>query len=133
MLGDKGNGIQNDGCDAWLVGYWMHYEGAGEDIMSTNNYGRSTESTYKFLPDRTMASGYENRIWVNMYKVINQANQIIDALPNASGSDSDKAAIKGQVLALRGIAYFQLIVNYQQTYAIAQNKRGVILRTSSED
>lgn len=34
---------------------------------------------------------------------------------------------------MRGIAYFNLLLNYQQTYAIAKDKRGVILRLSSED
>ncbi|MCD8268599.1 MAG: RagB/SusD family nutrient uptake outer membrane protein [Parabacteroides sp.] len=41
--------------------------------------------------------------------------------------------MKGQCLAIRGICYFNLIMNYQQTYAIAKDKRGVILRTSSKD
>jgi hypothetical protein len=133
LMGDGGGGSQNDACYAGLPGLAMHYDLGGADIQSTTNYGGSPESTYKYLSDRTMASGDAKRIWSLMYKIVNQANIILDALPNANGSESDKANIKGQALAMRGIAYFNLIMNYQQTYTLAKNKRGVILRTSSTD
>lgn len=133
LMGDNGSSSQNDACYAGLTGLIMHYDLGGSDIMSTTNYGGSPESTYKYLSERTMASGNADRIWTNMYKVINQANQILDALPDATGDDADKTNIKGQALAMRGIAYFHLIMNYQQTYAIAKDKRGVIIRTSSLD
>jgi len=126
-------GSQNDACYQGLEGLCMHYDIAGADILSTTNYGGSPESTYKYLPDRTMASGSASSIWSMMYKVINQCNEIIDALPKASGDETTKTEIKGQALAMRGIAYYNLIINYQQTYAIAKSKRGVILRTSSTD
>lgn len=133
LMGDNGSGSQNDACYAGLAGIPMHYDIGGPDIVCTTNYGGSPESTYKYLSERTMASGDANRIWSNMYKVINQVNLIIDALPDATGEEADKSAIKGQALAMRGISYFHLIMNYQQTYAIAKEKRGVILRTSSTD
>ncbi len=133
LMGDNGAGSQNDACYAGVAGFAMHYDLGGADIMSTTNYGGSPESAYKFLSERTMASGDASRIWLNMYKVINQVNQIIDALPEAVGEETLKSEIKGQALAMRGISFFHLIMNYQQTYAIAQNKRGIILRTSSAD
>jgi hypothetical protein len=133
LMGDNGSSSQNDACYAGVGGYLMHYDLGGADIMSTTNYGGSPESTYKFLSDRTMATGDADRIWVNMYKVINQANQILDVIENAAGDDADKNAIEGQALAIRGIAYFHLIMNYQQTYAIAKSKRGVILRLHADD
>ena len=112
LMGDHGADSQNDACYAGLAGLAMHYDLGGADIMSTTNYGGSPESTYKFLSERTMASGNADRIWANMYKVINQSNQIIDALPNATGEDTEKNAIRGQALAMRGISYFHLIMNY---------------------
>lgn len=133
LMGDNGGGSQNDACYAGLEGLTMHYDLGGPDIQSTTNYGGSPESTYKFLSDRTMSSGDAYRIWSLMYKIINQANIILDALPDANGTDAEKADIKGQALAMRGIAYFHLTMCYQQTYAIAKSKRGVILRTSSTE
>ncbi|KAA6330789.1 hypothetical protein EZS27_020547 [termite gut metagenome] len=133
LLGDNGNSSQNDACYAGLPGYCMYYDLGGSDIISTTNYGGSPEMSYRYAPERTQATDYAKRIWVNMYKTINQANIILDALPEASGSEAEKTEIQGQCLAIRGICYFHLIINYQQTYAIAKNKRGVILRTSSDD
>lgn len=134
LLGESGAGSQNDACYAGVTGLCMGYDLLGSDILSTKNYGGSVEDHYRFSEGRTQSSGdYAKRIWTNMYKIINQVNTIIDALPEATGSDADKATIKGQCLAMRGIAYFNLLLNYQQTYAIAKEKRGVILRLSSED
>ncbi|WP_366521752.1 RagB/SusD family nutrient uptake outer membrane protein [uncultured Proteiniphilum sp.] len=67
------------------------------------------------------------------YNVINLTNIIISNIDDAAGNETDKSNIKGQALAIRGLMYFHLIQNYQQTYVIAKNKRGVILRTSSTD
>lgn len=132
--GELGSSSQNEACYAGLPGYCMYYDLGGADIISTTNYGGSPENSYRFAPERTEASNaYSGKIWSTMYKTINQINIIIDALPAASGTDAEKEVIKGQCLAMRGICYFHLLMNYQQTYAIAKEKRGVILRTSSAD
>lgn len=131
LMGDSGAGSQNDACYAGIPGYSMYYDLGGADLLSTTNYGGSVETCYRFAPERTQATGdYSKRVWINMYKTINQVNQILDALPAASGSDAEKTTIKGQCLTIRGLCYFNLILNYQQTYAIAKDKRGVILRAS---
>ncbi|MDR0995985.1 MAG: RagB/SusD family nutrient uptake outer membrane protein [Tannerella sp.] len=132
---DSGTGtLDQSGCTyTGIPGYCMYYDLAGADIISTINYGGGVEDAYKFQNTRTQASGNASRIWTTMYKTINEANIILDALPAATGEAVDKQAIQGQCLAMRGICYFNLIMNYQQTYAIAKDKRGVILRTSSSD
>lgn len=134
MNGDQGGTSQNEACYAGIPGYCMYYDLGGADIVSTINYGGSVVNSYRFDPERTQVGGsYAGKIWTTMYKTINQVNIIMDALPNATGDDALKTQIKGQCLAMRGICYFHLIMNYQQTYAIAKNKRGVILRLTSAD
>ncbi len=134
MNGDQGGTSQNEACYAGIPGYCMYYDLGGADIVSTTNFGGSVVNSYRFEPERTQVGGsYANKIWTTMYKTINQINIIIDALPDATGDDALKTKIKGQCLAMRGICYFHLIMNYQQTYAIAKNKRGVILRLSPND
>ncbi|GHT30290.1 membrane protein [Bacteroidia bacterium] len=133
LMGADGASDQNAACYAGIPGLTMYYDLGGADIISTTNYGGSPEMCYRFSPERTQAADYARRMWITLYKTINEANIIIDALPDASGSEADKATIKGQCLAIRGICYFNLIMNYQQTYAIAKDKRGVILRTKSTD
>lgn len=125
---------QNDACYTGMAGLAMFYDLAGADFLSTKNYGGSVENSYNFAPERAQSTGdYSKRIWGNMYKIINQANIIIDALPDATGTEAEKTVLKGQSLAMRGISYFNLLMCYQQTYAVAKDKRGVILRLSSED
>lgn len=134
MNGDQGGTSQNEACYAGIPGYCMYYDLGGADIVSIINYGGSVVNSYRFDPERTQVGGsYAGKIWTTMYKTINQVNIIMDALPDASGDDALKTKIKGQCLAMRGICYFHLIMNYQQTYAIAKNKRGVILRLTSAD
>ena len=131
---DPNSSSQNDACYTGMPGLAMYYDLAGADFLSTKNYGGSVENSYNFAPERAQSTGdYSKRIWNNLYKIINQANVIIDALPEATGSEVDKTILKGQCLAMRGISYFNLLMCYQQTYAIAKGKRGVILRLSSED
>ena len=111
----------------------MLYDLMGSDCIVNKNYGSSPEPIYEFSPSRTMSTGDAHYIWETMYKAINEANIIIANVDNVSGSHSDKAALKGQALAIRAFCYFHLLLNYQQTYAIARNKRGVILRLSPDD
>lgn len=134
LMGDNASSSQNDICYAGVAGLATWFDAAGEDIVCFKNYGGSQEDANYFAPDRTRSNGsYSKRIWSNFYKIINQCNTIIDALPNATGTDAEKQEIKGQALTLRGLSYFILLTTYQQTYAIAKDKRGVILRTSSSD
>lgn len=134
LLMGESSSSQNDICYTGMPGLAIWFDAAGEDIISTKNYGGSQEDAYNFAPDRTRSSGvYAKRIWGNFYKIINQCNIIIDALPEATGTDEEKSEIKGQALAMRGLSYFVLLTTYQQTYAIAKDKRGVILRTSADD
>lgn len=133
LMGESASS-QNDVCYTGMPGLAIWFDVAGEDIISTKNYGGSAEDAYNFAPDRTRSTGnYSSRIWRNFYKIINQCNEIIDALPEATGAEEDKIAIRGQALTMRGLSYFVLLTTYQQTYAIAKEKRGVILRTSADD
>ena len=116
-----------------VSGFLMLYDMMGSDICVNTNYGSSPEDVYKFAPSRTQSVGGARHIWEHMYNVINMANIIIDNASGATGSDADKNALVGQALAMRGFCYFHLLLNYQQTYAIAKDKRGVILRLHEDD
>lgn len=119
---------------AGIPGLQMYYDLRGADIMSHSNMGGSQCSSYNFDEDNTRSNGsYTKAVWGYGYKLINLCNQIIDSLDAASGDEAKKAEIEGQAKAMRAVAYFQLIINYQQTYAIAKDKRGVILRLSKND
>ena len=116
-----------------VSGFLMLYDMMGSDVTVNTNYGASPETIYMLKPERTQADAGAHHIWEHMYNVINEANIIIDNAPNANGSDAAKNALIGQALAIRAYCYFHLLLNYQQTYAIAKNKRGVILRLHEDD
>jgi len=55
-------------------------------------------------------------IWTNMYAVIDRANRVLaflDAVPASTQADMDtKQRLRGELLALRGFAHFELLRNY---------------------
>jgi hypothetical protein len=103
------------------------------DVLCQERMGGEQLTAYKYLGEATSAAGDADVMWVNMYNVINSANIIIDNIDESVGSTATKNAIKGQALAMRAYAYFQLIQYYQQTYVIAQSKLGVPLRLHTDD
>ena len=116
-----------------VSGFLMYYDMMGSDVTVNEWYGASPEPIYEFKPSRREAASGASNIWSKMYNIINMSNIIVDAAPETSGSDSEKNALIGQAKAMRAFAYFHLIMNYQQTYAIAKDKRGVILRLHPDD
>ena len=127
------NTDKGDRVFAGLPGFQMYVDAGGADIVSHTNMGGDQVTSYQYSNAKTQADGNASKIWSMCYNVINRANIILTNVDNASGDETQKKHIKGQALAMRGIQYFHLIQNYQQTYVIAKNKRGVILRTSSTD
>ncbi|KAA6343245.1 hypothetical protein EZS27_009075 [termite gut metagenome] len=119
LFGDRHAGGQETGTYVGIPGFNLYYDISGEDILSTGFYGMSPLYCYEFHPSRTEAGAFANKIWRQYYIVVNQSNLIIDALPDATGTEAEKNILKGQSLAMRGISYFHLIMNYQQTYAIS--------------
>lgn len=121
----------SDRVYAGLPGLQMYVDLGGADILCHTNMGGNQLSAYRYEPIKTQTSGLSDAIWSMMYKIINQTNIIIDNIPAAQGSEAEKNQILGQAKAIRAICYFHLIQNYQQTYTIAKDKPGVILRLSS--
>lgn len=129
-----GNVLSADRGLSGLTGMLSYYDLAGVDITAQRTIGTSEFTAYNFADARTQAIGqYTTSMWSQFYDHINRCNIIIDALEDAIGSADEKSKISGQAKAIRAISYFQLILNYQQTYIHAKNKRGVILRLHSDD
>jgi starch-binding outer membrane protein, SusD/RagB family len=123
----------DDRVYAGLTGLQMYVDLSGPDVICHTNMGGNQLAAYEFATEKTYYTGSASSIWSMCYRIINQANIIIDNIDAASGTDELKKQVKGQALAIRGICYFTLIQNYQQTYIIAKSKPGVILRTSTSD
>ncbi len=71
--------------------------------------------------------------WSFYYKIVNNANNILDNVDGATGPDEEKNDIKGQAYAYRAWAYLNLVQWYQFTYmhAGAPALKGVPIYTTS--
>lgn len=128
--------FNTDGTDrvyAGLPGFQMYVDLGASDIICHTNMGGDQLTAYQYSNSKTQADGNADKIWKMCYNVINLSNIVITNIDEAYGDEQQKKYIKGQALAIRGLEYFHLIQNYQQTYSISKSKRGVILRTSSQD
>lgn len=114
-----------------ITGNYMLDMMRGTDVICNDNLGGEQYDGYMFSSSYTQANGTSIVMWKNLYSIINQCNIIIDNIDAAVGEETVKTHIKGQTLAMRGYCYFQLVQFYQQTYAIAKEKPGVLLRLSS--
>lgn len=80
-------------------------------------------------------SRYTSKIWRSyftwkyFYELINNANSIIAAAPDAEGDEAERMNILAQAYAVRAFSYFALIQSYQQTYIGNTEEPGVPVYT----
>lgn len=70
-----------------------------------------------------------SQLWTFHYRLINNVNSVLAYIDDIPGDQQAKNHIKGQALAMRGWAYFNLARFFQQTYAIAKDMPGVPIYT----
>ena len=114
----------NYGLTYSSIGYrsiLIAYDAMGSDVaVDPNKYG--FKSYYKFTG--TYGKGQINSIsWTIAYQTINNSNNVIANIDNATGTDADKSRIKGQAYALRGFSYLQLASTY--SFAIDKDSSAV--------
>ena len=70
-----------------------------------------------------------SQLWTFHYRLINNVNSVLAYIDDIPGDQQAKNHIKGQALAMRGWAYFNLARFFQHTYAIAKDMPGVPVYT----
>lgn len=101
----------------------------GSDIAVTQSYGLRDAYGYTEMNDNT-----KNRVtafWTILYKVIDNCNNIITKIDNATGDDSKRQRIKGQAYALRANCYLTLASFYQFNRTGTEKAVPVYLEPSS--
>ena len=98
----------------------------GEDIIA---WGGWYTFVYNYWGETRADIFRSSQLWTFHYRLINNANSIIAYVDACDGDDQEKQYIKGQALAMRGWAYFNLARLFQQTYAIAKDMPGVPIYT----
>ncbi len=71
-------------------------------------------------------------LWSRGYQVINDVNRILAVIDGISGSTSQKNEIKGQALALRGIAYMELCKWFAIPFNVDSTAVGVPIKQTTQ-
>ncbi len=118
-----------NGMNRGIAGMQIYNLTASPDLW-VREIGNGFYFSSVFQSVRTESAGaYANNNWEYNYQIINNCNIILSQVDNFTDQPDLSNAIKGQTLAIRGWAYFNLIRYYQQTYSIASNEPGVPIYT----
>lgn len=73
--------------------------------------------------------------WYYYYKIIGNANAIIDAVDDAEGTESAKAFVKAQALVYRAYSFYRLSTLYCKRWSDSNNgaTSGIVLRLKATD
>jgi len=104
----------------------------GEDIVNT--VSTTAFGVHKWVTHRSASNGNNAFIYTFYYRIITNANLIIDNIDGAEGSDADKKAIKGEALTYRAWAHFVLVQVFGKRYDAAGNntQAGVPISNTSK-
>lgn len=125
-LGNQGLG----GEPGFIIGREAH----GDDMTWDTQTWHQTHHTWAI--NTNASSAYNYGVWNTYYQFILNANKILENLETkyAGSTEPLAAQIKGECLAIRGWAHFQLVQYYAKRYAAGavNNQLGVPYRESSE-
>jgi starch-binding outer membrane protein, SusD/RagB family len=103
----------------------------GEDIVFPLANGSAGHITWlQWNNHRNVNAGDMRFVYRFYYRLISNANILINGIDGVPGADADKKIIKGQALTYRAWSYFQLIQLYGERYnaaAMPNNQPGVPL------
>ncbi len=103
------NGIYNQITSSNYYGKLIYaFEGSkGPDFWVEDTGNRfETENGYR---ETSVTSGYATAAWTIIYKVVFLCNNVLANIDLIEGDADEINRIKGEVLALRGLAYFDLL------------------------
>lgn len=98
----------------------------GEDVIYTIASGRGDFSTMlRWLGQRNIADIQIRFVYRYYYRIIANANVLINGIDGAEGPDADKKIIKGQALAYRAWAHFNLVQLWAERFDAAGANDGL--------
>ncbi len=88
----------------------------GEDLVMTSSGNGWYNTTYQWVAHRSETASVDYFPWRMYYRIIANANMIINNIDNAEGPQGDKDMIKGQALTYRAWCHFNLVQLYGKRY-----------------
>ncbi len=113
-------------------GMMIHLDYLGEDLVFSSS-SQWFDDTYRWQMHRNVNGSSLEWAYYLYYRIIANANRIIDNIDGTTGPSADRNAIKGQALAYRAWAHHQLVQLFGKRYVPgADNSQlGVPLLTRS--
>lgn len=113
-----------------LYRYWIM---AGPEVLADNSQLHPINSgRFSSQAENAHGSHFTSGVWSTSYRLINEANIIINGVEETDISQSQRDRIKGEALFLRGLAYHELlrVYGYEPNHPlISEWNQGVIIRT----
>lgn len=94
----------------------LNMDAMGEDFVWSGNTYSYFKPALRWVDHRSASSALSSFPYILYYRINSNANMIIDNIDNIDGAASDKAAIKGECLAVRAWCHFNLIQLYGKRY-----------------
>lgn len=114
-----------------LYRYWIP---AGPEVLADNSELHPINSgRFSAQAENSFGSHFTTGVWSTAYRLINEANIIIDGAGATQTSQSHRDRLRGEALFLRGLAYHELlrVYSYEPNHPLISNwDQGVIIRTS---
>lgn len=109
--------------------YMLYMDFLGEDLVYTKNnaqFGTETDWTRHRQP----TNQYPRHIYEFLYKIIANANMVLENIDDAEGPQEDRDNIKGQALFYRAFSHFAAVQLYGQRYDknTDNSQDGIVLR-----
>lgn len=117
--------------DENMYRYWIM--GAPEILADNSQLHPINSGRFSGQAENQVGSHFTTGLWSTAYRLINEANIIIDGIARTETTQATRDRIKGEALFLRGLAYHELL----RVYAYEPNHpmlsewgEGVIMRTT---
>ena len=129
VMYDKGNFAPKMGYQY----YMLYMDFLGEDLVYTKSNAQFRTET-DWTRHRQPTNQYPRHIYEFLYKIIANANMVLDNIDGAEGTQEERDYIKGQAIFYRGFCHFAAVQLYGQRYDRAGNNTqdGIVLRLASD-
>jgi hypothetical protein len=88
----------------------------GEDLVNPTTGNGWFISVHRYSETRNVAGSQTLFVYRYYYRLIANANAIIEGISSATGTDAEKNVIRGEALAIRAYAHFKLVQLYADRY-----------------
>ncbi|WP_443937137.1 RagB/SusD family nutrient uptake outer membrane protein [Pedobacter sp. MW01-1-1] len=119
-----------------VAGILLGIDFMGEDLHQANATWFTSTGEGNYLSPRTDNAGSNQYYYRTFFRMIGNANYIIENIDAAEGTDAEKARIKAEALTLRAYAYSYLVQFYGTRYNAAakpNNQLAVPMPLTSAD